>query len=59
MMGLNSGARSQELEHRFSIARNPVRTYAVTIAGTTDSVRIPPAPLDKGGGDSRGDRAIG
>jgi hypothetical protein len=49
MMGLNSGARSQELEHRFSIARNPVRTYAVTIAGTTDSVRIPPAPLDKAG----------
>jgi hypothetical protein len=38
---------------------DPLRTYAVTIAGTTDSVRIPPAPLDKGGGDSRGDRAIG
>jgi hypothetical protein len=35
------------------------RTYAVTITGTTDSVRIPPAPLDKGGGDSQGDRAIG
>jgi hypothetical protein len=26
-----------------------IRTYAVTIAGTTDSVRIPPAPLDKVG----------
>jgi hypothetical protein len=25
-----------------------IRTYAVTIAGTTDSVRIPPAPLIRG-----------
>ena len=34
-----------------------VRTYAATIAGTTDSVGIPPAPLDKGVSDSRGDLA--
>jgi hypothetical protein len=33
------------------------RTYAATITGATDSVGIPPAPLDKGGGDSRGDLA--
>jgi hypothetical protein len=31
--------------------------YAAKITGTTDSVGIPPAPLDKGGGDSRGDLA--
>jgi hypothetical protein len=29
----------------------------LTIPGTTDSAGILPAPLDKGGGDSRGDRA--
>ena len=32
-----------------------LRTYAANFLNAVYSVEIPPTPLDKGGGDSRGD----
>jgi hypothetical protein len=43
------GDQTSASEWKERLAQLTSRTYAVTIAGTTDSVRIPPAPLDKAG----------
>jgi hypothetical protein len=41
------GLRPNEFKVSPHLRRKMTRTYAAKITGTTDSVGIPPAPLDK------------